>query len=324
MRENRHKGGQDKFFYLTKLPYIHEIELGVASHDQFVSGDWVVAETRYGVDLVRILGLAKSYSEKSESKRHTSRILRESTTVDFEEMESNNQLSIVYEDICREKIIYRKLDMKLIKVHILHGRSKVIVFFTAEQRVDFRDLVRDLVAEFHTRIELRQIGVRDETRSLGGIAMCGREYCCHKINDQLKPATIKMVKDQSLSLNSSKISGGCGRLLCCLAYESDTYAQSRNELPSEGSIILLENIRYRVSEVHILTQEVTVVNCEDSAIKPFKVQVKNFRYQSNDNCWIETKDSEKGKEHTTKKLVMTPCGCARPEGTRCKGCTSQL
>ncbi|NIZ46845.1 regulatory iron-sulfur-containing complex subunit RicT [Entomospira nematocerorum] len=324
MKENRRKSSQDKFFYLTKLPYIHEIEIGVASHDQFVSGDWVIAETRYGVDLVRILGLAKSYKEKSESKRHTSKILRESIPLDFEEMDSNNKLSLIYEDICREKIIKRNLEMKLIKVHILHGKSKVIVFFTAEQRVDFRELVRDLVAEFHTRIELRQIGVRDETRSLGGIAMCGREYCCHKMNDQLKPATIKMVKDQNLSLNSSKISGGCGRLLCCLAYESDTYAQSRSELPTEGSLIVVENIRYRVSEVHILTQEVTVVNCDDSAIKPFKIPVKNFRYHSEDNSWIELKEPDIKKDIPGKKIVLTPCGCSRPEGTRCKGCTSQL
>ncbi len=135
-------------------------------------------------------------------------------------------------------------------------RNKLIFYFTAEGRIDFRELVKDLAAIFKTRIELRQIGVRDESRLIGGLSVCGRDYCCHCITDKLEPVSIKMAKEQNLSLNSMKISGPCGRLLCCLAYEYDYYVEEKAAMPAEGSKIKLNHELYKVSEVNILSRRI--------------------------------------------------------------------
>ncbi|MBR6085365.1 MAG: hypothetical protein IKP61_07130 [Spirochaetales bacterium] len=164
--------------------------------------------------------------------------------------------------ICREKIAKRNLEMKLVTAHFLLCEPKVLFFFTAEDRVDFRDLVKDLVSVFRMRIELRQIGVRDESRVLGGLAVCGRDFCCHCVSDKLKPVTIKMAKEQNLSLNSMKISGPCGRLLCCLSYEFDFYMEEKQAYPSEGSRIKIGGELFKVSEINILSHKMTVTGPE--------------------------------------------------------------
>ncbi len=164
--------------------------------------------------------------------------------------------------VCREKIAKHKLDMKLVTAHFLLCEPKVLFFFTAEDRVDFRELVKDLVSVFRMRIELRQIGVRDESRVLGGLAVCGRDFCCHCVSDKLKPVTIKMAKEQNLSLNSMKISGPCGRLLCCLSYEFDFYMEEKQAYPSEGSRIKIAGELFKVSEVNILSHKMTVTGTE--------------------------------------------------------------
>ena len=160
--------------------------------------------------------------------------------------------------VCREKVLKHKLNMKLVTAHFLLGEPKVIFFFTAEERVDFRDLVKDLVSVFRMRIELRQIGVRDESRLIGGLSVCGRDYCCHSITSQLEPVTIKMAKEQNLSLNSMKISGPCGRLLCCLAYEYDYYLEEKASCPPEGTRLRLGRDLWKVTEVNILSHKLTV------------------------------------------------------------------
>ncbi len=164
--------------------------------------------------------------------------------------------------ICREKIAKHNLDMKLVTAHFLLSEPKVLFFFTAEDRVDFRNLVKDLVSVFRMRIELRQIGVRDESRVLGGLAVCGRDFCCHCVSDKLKPVTIKMAKEQNLSLNSMKISGPCGRLLCCLSYEYDFYLEEKQAYPSEGSRIKLGQDLFKVTEINILSHKMTVSGSE--------------------------------------------------------------
>lgn len=158
--------------------------------------------------------------------------------------------------ICREKIKKHKLDMKLITTHFLLGEPKVLFFFTADVRVDFRDLVKDLVSVFKMRIELRQIGVRDESRLIGGLSVCGRDCCCHLFTDKPAPVSIKMAKEQNLSLNSAKISGACGRLLCCLAYEYDNYVEEKANCPTEGTRIKIDRELWRVSEVNILSRRI--------------------------------------------------------------------
>ena len=164
--------------------------------------------------------------------------------------------------ICREKIAKHNLDMKLVTAHFLLSEPKVLFFFTAEDRVDFRNLVKDLVSVFRIRIELRQIGVRDESRVLGGLAVCGRDFCCHCVSDKLKPVTIKMAKEQNLSLNSMKISGPCGRLLCCLSYEFDFYLEEKQAYPAEGSRIKLGQDLFKVTEINILSHKMTVSGSE--------------------------------------------------------------
>lgn len=169
-------------------------------------------------------------------------------------------------DVCKEKIAKHKLDMKLVAAHFLLSEPKVLFFFTAEDRVDFRELVKDLVAVFKMRIELRQIGVRDESRVLGGLAVCGRDFCCHCVSDKLDPVTIKMAKEQNLSLNSMKISGPCGRLLCCLSYEYDYYVEEKAAYPVEDTKFKIGPDFYRVSEINVITQKVTVVGEEGQTI----------------------------------------------------------
>ena len=164
--------------------------------------------------------------------------------------------------ICREKIIAHKLDMKLVTAHFLLGEPKIIFFFTADVRVDFRELVKDLVSVFRIRIELRQIGVRDESRVLGGLAVCGRDYCCHSVTDKLDPVSIKMAKEQNLSLNSMKISGPCGRLLCCLSYEFDFYVEEKRKYPSEGSKLKVGFELMKITEINILRKKITLLGPE--------------------------------------------------------------
>lgn len=172
--------------------------------------------------------------------------------------------------ICREKIRKHSLQMKLVTAHFLLGEPKVIFFFTADERVDFRELVKDLVSVFRMRIELRQIGVRDESRLIGGLSVCGRDYCCHLMTREMEPVTIKMAKEQNLSLNSAKISGPCGRLLCCLAYENDYYVEEKAGCPPEGTRIKLDHELWRVSEVNILSRKITMQASEGRTISiPF-------------------------------------------------------
>lgn len=169
-------------------------------------------------------------------------------------------------EVCREKIIKHKLNMKLISAHFLLGESKVLFFFTAEERVDFRDLVKDLVAVFRMRIELRQIGVRDESRLIGGLSVCGRDYCCHAMTREMEPVTIKMAKEQNLSLNSAKISGPCGRLLCCLAYEYEYYMEEKAGAPPEGTKLKIDRDIWRVTEVNILSRKLTCMTLDGRQI----------------------------------------------------------
>ncbi|MGN1163499.1 MAG: stage 0 sporulation family protein, partial [Candidatus Ornithospirochaeta sp.] len=181
----------------------------------------------------------------------------------YEENSSKEDMAL---SVCREKILKHNLKMKLITAHFLLGEPKVIFFFTAEERVDFRDLVKDLVAVFRMRIELRQIGVRDESRLIGGLSVCGRDYCCHCMTREMEPVTIKMAKEQNLSLNSAKISGPCGRLLCCLAYEYDYYMEEKAGAPPEGTKLKIDRDIWRVSEVNILSRKLTCVTLDGRQI----------------------------------------------------------
>ena len=189
--------------------------------------------------------------------------------------------------ICREKIKKHGLDMKLVTTHFLLGEPKVIFFFTAEQRVDFRELVKDLVSVFRMRIELRQIGVRDESRLIGGLSVCGRDYCCHAMTRAMDAVTIKMAKEQNLSLNSMKISGPCGRLLCCLAYEYDYYMEEKASCPPEGTRIKIEHELWRVSEINILSHMITLSASEGRTLS---VPSEEISFNSATGYWELSED----------------------------------
>ena len=189
--------------------------------------------------------------------------------------------------VCREKILKHQLNMKLVTAHFLLVEPKVVFFFTADVRVDFRDLVKDLVSVFKIRIELRQIGVRDESRVLGGLAVCGRDFCCHGVTDKLSPVSIKMAKEQNLSLNSMKISGPCGRLLCCLSYEQDFYVEEKKKFPPEGSRLKIGHDLMKVVEVNILSCKVTLLGPEG---RMMYIDGKKTFYNQESGHWVVDKE----------------------------------
>jgi cell fate regulator YaaT (PSP1 superfamily) len=213
-------------------------------------GDYVIVPTRYGSELGRIQG---ALEEKEGEDSAAQPVERRALPDEVERLKQVKQKELQAFESCRAKIAERGLAMKLVSAHYLVGETKILFYFTAESRVDFRELVKDLVAIFKMRIELRQIGVRDEARVMGGIGVCGRSYCCHSITDKLKAVSIKMAKEQDLTLNSMKISGPCGRLLCCLAYEFDTYRECRRNLPAEGTRIQVNGQIMKVTDLNIFS-----------------------------------------------------------------------
>jgi cell fate regulator YaaT (PSP1 superfamily) len=228
--------------------------------DQVKRGDFILINSRYGKDLAVVMGPVKCVC-RSE-KDNIEDIIRIANEKDLSKYENNLEREKEALRLCKLKIIEQKLDMKLISAHYLLEESKILFFFTAESRVDFRELVKNLVSIFKMRIELRQIGVRDESRVLGGLAVCGRTYCCHGVTDKLKPVSIKMAKEQSLSLNSMKISGPCGRLLCCLSYEYDFYLEEKHKYPSAGNRILSGEDQFKVLDVNVITKKITVISTD--------------------------------------------------------------
>jgi cell fate regulator YaaT (PSP1 superfamily) len=223
----------------------------------------VVAPTRYGRDLCELQG--RVLEPGPIGSEDLVRIERVATPEDLRKAEANREREKKAYEVCKQKIVSRNLPMKLVSAHYLLEEPKVLFYFSAESRVDFRELVKDLVAVFKMRIELRQIGVRDEARVTGGCGVCGRILCCHGVTDKLVPVSIKMAKDQNLSLNSMKISGPCGRLLCCLAYEYGFYRDARRELPNEGARFQHDGTQFRVIEVNALAGSVKIAG-EDGRV----------------------------------------------------------
>ena len=232
-----------------------------------------IAPTKYGKDIVEIQG--RVFDTSFVNADELVLIERPATVDDIRRMEENLDKEKAAYELCREKIWARNLPMKLVSAHYLLDEPKILFYFTADSRVDFRELVKDLVAAFKMRIELRQIGVRDEARVTGGCGVCGRVLCCHGVSDKLNPVSIKMAKDQNLSLNSLKISGPCGRLLCCLSYEYQFYKDARRELPQEGIKFTYDETLFRVVEVNALTGTVKLSG-EDGRLLDMKAD--RFRY----------------------------------------------
>ena len=202
--------------------------------------------------------------------------LRVANEKDMQRLQENKQKEADAFDVCERKITAHKLDMKLVRVEYSFDGGKITFFFTADGRVDFRELVKDLANHFHSRIELRQIGVRDEARMLGGVGICGQEYCCKRFLDDFLPVSIKMAKEQSLSLNPTKISGSCGRLMCCLNYEQESYEYLNSITPHMGATVKTEQGVGVVIDVNFLTGSLTVKPKENDGI-PYKTNRKNVK-----------------------------------------------
>ncbi len=265
--------------YKLKLEYSNEGVYSTLPDDIKVqTGDFVIIPTRYGLDLAKVLGKANTPIGIKPSD--VVQVERKATKEDLSQAASLLEKEKDAFKIFREKVTNHKLDMKLISVHFLVGEPKALFFFSSDNRVDFRELVKDLVSVFKMRIELRQIGVRDESKITGGLGVCGRPYCCNSVSDKLKPVSIKMAKEQNLSLNSMKISGQCGRLLCCLSYEYDWYAESRKSLPGEGIKIFYDGTAFRITEVNPITSMIKMLG-EDGRL----LEVNSKRFVREGNHW---------------------------------------
>ena len=227
------------------------------------AGDKVIVETDRGRAMATVVVAPREIPE-SHAPEGLKNILRIATEEDLALAETNAAREKDARRYCAERIHERQLEMKLVRAEYAFDGSKIIFFFTADGRIDFRELVKDLAHHFHTRIEMRQIGVRDEAKLVGGIGICGRELCCSSFLTQFNPVSVKMAKEQGLALNPTKISGQCGRLLCCLGYEVETYSELKKGMPKCGKKILWQNRECEVTSQDILRQQVTLRDREGS------------------------------------------------------------
>ncbi len=280
-QETADGASQEKHYVLVKFLHSSETQLcHLGEGGGIGNGEYVIVPSRYGKDIAVLLGPIRNIGgyDTDESEE----IIRKATEEDIETYRTNLKKEEDALHICKEKVEKHNLDMKLVSAHYLVDEPKILFFFTADARVDFRELVKDLVSVFKMRIELRQIGVRDESRVLGGLAVCGRNYCCNGITDKLNPVSIKMAKEQNLSLNSMKISGPCGRLLCCLSYEYDFYREEKAGLPQEGSRIRVEEDEFKVTDVNILARKIHLQSRDGRVLDlPFK----NFHRDEKTGYW---------------------------------------
>ncbi|MCR4755934.1 MAG: stage 0 sporulation family protein [Lachnospiraceae bacterium] len=242
-------------------------------------GDHVIVETARGVEYGTVVGDPKEVPEE-EIVQPLKEVIRIATDKDDEQELKNKEKEKEAFKICLEKIANRGLEMKLIDAEYTFDNNKVLFYFTADGRVDFRELVKDLASVFRTRIELRQIGVRDETKIRGGIGICGRPLCCHAHLSDFIPVSIKMAKEQNLSLNPTKISGVCGRLMCCLKHEEDTYEEINKRLPGIGDYVTTpDGLKGEVTSVNVLRELVKVIveSGDEKEIHEYKAEDLKFK-----------------------------------------------
>jgi cell fate regulator YaaT (PSP1 superfamily) len=237
-------------------------------------GDYVVVQVERGRDMGKIVRSGPDVGKITHVRPVTQEVLRKASDADMTTFEENKRKEMEARKVCEEKIAARGLKMKLVDVEYLLDGSKITFFFTADERVDFRELVKDLAAIYKTRIELRQIGVRDEAKRLGGIGSCGRKYCCTTFLQEFEPVTLKMARDQSLSVSPTKISGACGRLMCCLAYERDYYMQVAKRLPKVGTRVETNYGEATVTSIDIFAQAISVKDDEGNEMRVTLDQIK--------------------------------------------------
>ena len=282
-----------RFRRAGKVYYFNPLDMDITT------GMHVIVETARGVEYgYVVLGVKDMDEEKVFQPLKP--VIRIATPQDDAVADENRQKEKDAFKICKEKIAKHGLDMKLIDAEYTFDNNKVLFYFTADGRIDFRQLVKDLASVFKTRIELRQIGVRDETKILGGIGICGRTLCCHTYLSEFAPVSIKMAKEQNLSLNQTKISGVCGRLMCCLKNEQETYEELNRNLPGIGdTVITPQGVQGTVQSVNVLRQMVKIVVDvnDEKEIQEYPVRDLKFRPK---------KKKGKGGDHEEKKGDTKP------------------
>ena len=249
--------------------------------NEIKNGDHVIVETARGVEYGYVV-LGSHEVEDKKVVQPLKPVLRMASPEDEEIERTNKEKEKEAFRICLEKIKKHELEMKLIDTEYTFDNNKILFYFTADGRIDFRELVKDLASVFKTRIELRQIGVRDETKIRGGIGICGRPLCCSSYLSEFIPVSIKMAKEQNMSLNAMKISGPCGRLLCCLAYENDFYKTEKKLFPKKDAVVRAGELSYKVGEINLLRRQVQLIG-EDGAI--LWVPLKKLKYNDIKKRW---------------------------------------
>ena len=249
-----------------------------AGYDMLV-GTHVIVETARGIEYGTVM-IEPREVEEDKVVQPLKPVIRVATPADEKQEQRNKEKEKEAFKICLEKIAKHKLEMKLVEAEYTFDNNKLLFYFTADGRIDFRELVKDLAAVFRTRIELRQIGVRDETKILGGIGICGRELCCKSYLSEFAPVSIKMAKEQNLSLNPTKISGVCGRLMCCLKNEEETYEYLNSRLPNIGDTVTTpEGLKGEVQSVNVLRQLVKVIVEVNDEKELHEYKVKELKFK---------------------------------------------
>ncbi len=242
--------------------------------EELSRGEKVIAESEFGIEMGEVVKIFDNIEEAEKS------IIRKVTNEDIQKYEQNEKNAQTALDMAKEKVVEHNLPMKMLRARYTLDCSKLIFFFSADGRVDFRALVKDLAMTFKTRIELRQIGIRDAAKLVGGIGMCGMQTCCSRFERDFKSITLKYAKVQQLMINPAKISGACGRLLCCLAYENDTYLELLKDIPDTGQKVMYKNASYFVSEINIFYKIVKLQSTSGkSVILSFDEILKNKEEQ---------------------------------------------
>ncbi|MCL5779674.1 MAG: stage 0 sporulation family protein [Firmicutes bacterium] len=239
-------------------------------------GNHVVVETTRGIEYGEVVVAPREVPDE-EVVAPLKRVLRKATPEDHQQVEANREKEKKAFQVALEKIAAHDLPMKLISVEQTFDGNKIIFYFTADGRIDFRELVKDLAAVFRTRIELRQIGVRDEAKMVGGLGCCGRELCCASWLADFAPVSIRMAKEQNLSLNPTKISGICGRLMCCLKYENDVYEEAKAGYPEIGTPVLAPEGEGKIVAINIFRKTLSVELQESKAIREYPLQELKFK-----------------------------------------------
>lgn len=266
---------------------------------QVKKGDHVIVETARGVEYGSVVLSPKKVSD-DEIMQPLKPVLRIATEADEKAQKKNHEKEKEAFKICKEKIVKHGLAMKLVETEYTFDNNKILFYFTADGRIDFRELVKDLASVFKTRIELRQIGVRDETKILGGIGICGRPLCCHTYLTEFVPVSIKMAKEQNLSLNPTKISGVCGRLMCCLKNEEEAYEELNSKLPNVGDRVeTVDGFRGEVQTVSVLKQMVRVLittENDEKEVKDYPVEELRFKPRRRKDKVASAKEMKELKE----------------------------